>query len=258
MLTGLVTITILAALMLLPPVSARADVTVDLAQRAEILLPAGWAMDITHDDFPYMFEHDQFAAEMLISLSTIPQPETLNNPGELKSAVEFVIADVIAPLPNARLLTNTGFNDIERAGFALDFITDDSLNNMQIRHRLTGIIYRDTDGKQLLYTLWAKADHEEFPYVRADIWLMQQSFTMTADHALDVFAAPTGGNWRYLPAILLLAALFLLIKNRRGKQDRVLGRMQHSFWRCPCGRLNHNRHTACRRCGTSATRRSSA
>ncbi len=243
-------LSIIAILML--AMSARAATPVMLGEEVEMLLPEDWAVDITNDDFPYMVEHDEFAAEMLISRSVIPEGETLNSPEELKSAVEFVLSDVVNPLPNARLLTNTGFNDVERAGFVLEFITDDSANSLQIRHRLTGIVYRHIEGRQILYTLWARADTEEYGYVEADIWLMQQSFAMTVDHAVDVFATPTRSNWRYVPAILLLGALFLLIRKRRGSQDRVIGSTQHSFWRCSCGRLNHNRHSACRRCGAPA------
>lgn len=233
-----------------------ATAPVDLGRETEMLLPDGWAVDITNDDFPYMVEHDEFAAEMLISRTVIAEGETLNNPEELKTAVEFVLADVVDPLPNARLLTNTGFNDVERAGFVLEFVTDDSVNNLQIRHRLAGLIYRQVEGRQVLYTLWAKADVDEYGFVEADFWLMQQSFAMTVDHAVDVFATPTGSKWRYVPALLLLAALFLLIRKRRGAQDKVLPQFQHSFWRCSCGRLNPKRYDTCRRCGAPATSRS--
>ncbi len=158
---------------------------------------------------------------MLLFRSDIASDETLENSDQLRSAVDQVIESVILALPEADLLTNTGFHETSSTGFILDFTSVDSLSGSPIRHRLKTVIYRLNDDSQVMFTLWARSAAEVWPEVAEPISLMQSGFSYDGEYALDVFAATSDDTWKYLLVLgAMLVSLVLLRKRRISKAEQ--------------------------------------
>lgn len=220
-----------------------------LAGEVEIDLPPGWVWDGSPEEYPFQFIHSDLPADLLIHKAILEREETISDGAELRLAVDHMVQNVILGLPGGELVTNNGLYHNDRTEFILDFISLDTTTQQQLRHRLVGIIYRHTDGYQLLYTVWGKADETYWGDVADDIRVVQESFAYAGPVTSDVFAEPGPSAWWYGLMLLLLVVLVFLLRKRRGAGDRAILSPERNFWRCSCGRLNHVRKESCRRCG---------
>lgn len=211
--------------------------------------PSEWLLDGSSGEYPIHLVHDQQPAELLIFRTDIADTGTVDSENELRESVMSIIDEVILPLPNAQMISSTGFNHGKSAGFVLDFTSIDSATSTPIRHRLKNILFRYPDGRQVVFTLWGKSGAAVWDEVSEQILLMQESFEYTGLSADTVFADNSPALWRYALPMLLVICLVLLMRIRRGKNDRPLFRSTSSFWRCSCGRMNPNHSDACHRCG---------
>jgi len=204
--------------------------------------------------YPFELIHDNLPADLAIFRSDISRTDAVNDENALKESVDIVIEQVIMALPNAQLLSSSGFYERDRAGFVLEFLSDDTVGLVTLHNRLLGVVYRKPDGGQILFSLWGKADEESWPLIEEEIKLLQGSFTYTGPAEADVVGATHASypEWRWGLLVLGIGLIAVLMRKRRGSLDRVVFARKSSFWRCSCGRLNHNRTTTCRRCGQTS------
>jgi hypothetical protein len=237
---------ILTILMVVVPTSAEPLL---LAGEVAIELPPGWLLDGSPDVYPFRFVNEEHPADLLIHKAVLERRETITDETELRMAVDQMIQDVILDLPDGDLMTTSGLYHNNRTEFILDFTSEDTTSHRRLRHRLEGIIYRHTDGYQILFSVWGKADEAYWEAVADDIRAIQASFSYSGPVADEVFGEPSRGTWWYALMLLLLIVLVYLLYKRRGAGDHTILAGQDSFWRCSCQRLNHIRSESCRRCG---------
>lgn len=229
--------------------SATSSGFIELSGEIRIPLADGWHLVSDSADYPYQIVRDDQAAEILIFKSIIDAEEAVNSEQELKLSVDKVIDDVILSLPEAQLLTNTGHFDQNRVWFDLDFLSRDDESDTRIRHRLKGILYRHPDGYQLLFSIWAKAAEGAPASALYEMRLMQEEFSYIGDAESRIFGVSNGYDWYLIGFLFALLIVMLFVFKRRKRLERIAFSDETNFWRCSCGRLNHNDFQNCRRCG---------
>ncbi|UCE25557.1 MAG: hypothetical protein JSU74_05785 [Candidatus Zixiibacteriota bacterium] len=239
----------LVAVFLSLPLSVAASGFIELSDEIRIPLADGWHLVSDSADYPYQIVRDDQSAEILIFKSIIEAEEAVNNEQELKLSVDEVINDVILSLPDAQLLTNTGRFDQNRVWFDLDFVSRDEDSDTQIRHRLKGILYRHPDGYQLLFSIWAKAAEGASASALYEMRLMQEEFSYIGDAESRIFGVSNTYDWYLIGFLFAVLIVMLFVLKRRRERERIAFSDEANFWRCSCGRLNHNEFANCRRCG---------
>lgn len=224
------------------------DSTVVFGDEVRLPLKEGWLQADTVD-YPFRIVNYPPTSELLIFKSIIDKDDDINTTTDLRLSVDKVIEDVIMTLPGAKLLTNTGQFDHYRAGFVLEFLSDDSAIGIQVRHRLSGMLYRHPDGHQLLFTIWAKSALDEWELLKDDLALMQNGFEYTGPAEDEVFLVEDNQSILYGGVLVLAIFLLVTMRQRRKHSERVKFEDNEKIWRCVCGRLNHLEAITCRRCG---------
>lgn len=222
---------------------------VKLADEVRIPIPEDWFCASDSLNFPFQLIHENLDAEILIFKSKIATGECIDDEASLKKSVDKLVGEVIPSLPNGKLLVSSGFYDGYRTGFVLEFMSADSSNRRPLRHRLKGIIYRHPDHYQILFTIWAKCDPLQYPKLAAGIKSMQDQLVYSGAFEADVFGGEGGSLWPVLLIIMLVIGLFIYLRPRRRRANSIALPPESHFWRCDCGRLNHQDHSTCRRCG---------
>jgi len=221
----------------------------DLGEDCTVPVPPGWALLTETTDFPFHLVADDLGAEVLIFKSDISHNETIDNEADLRKSVEAVLDEVIPDLPQSLLLSSSGYYEQSRAAFVLDFMSTAPPDDMEIHHRLRGVLYRLPDGHQLLFTLWAKAPSGTFQNFEGSISIIQEGFAYRGEHEANVFAAPRRTYLYPLGAVVLVMGLVLWMRSRKTGRGRLEFEQLDNVWRCECGRLNHEGDGTCRRCG---------
>jgi len=222
---------------------------VQLADDSRIPLADGWHLAIDSGAYPFQLINAEGTAELLIFRSVIAQGEAIRNEQQLKASVDLVIQDVIMTLPEVKLLSSTGYNDDNRVGFALDFISYDEEREVNVLHRLKAVLYQRPDGDQLLFSLWGKAAVNAEPAAMNEIRFMQEEFAYSGDYELQIFSSATGYDWYLIGFLFALLIVMVFVIKRRQRKGLPAFSGEANFWRCSCGRLNHNDFPKCRRCG---------
>jgi len=221
-----------------------------LAKEISVGLPMQWGLVSDSSNYPFRFASSDSLAELIVFKSVLPSNEAIQSPDELRGAVESVIEEVLPELADPVLLRSSGYAESDRASFILDFTTADTTQTARFFHRLKGVLYRQSNNSQLLFTLWAKASVDNFPYYEPAIDLIQTEFEFIGSREQTVFAP--GFYPRYW--LLALAAVFIVglvyySARYRSQRFRKSFADTESFWRCECGRLNSRTREKCRRCG---------
>jgi hypothetical protein len=232
--------------------SAGASGFADLANEARVPVAEGWRLEDDSASYPFRIIKNDQTAELLIFRAVLKADETINNDTQLRLSVDQVIDDVIMSLPEAQLLTNTGHYDQNRVWFDLEFLSFDIESESEIRHRLKGVLYRHPDDYQILFSLWGKVLTEEAAIALPEVRMMQEGFAYTGDAESRIFEVPAGYDWYLIAFLFALMIVMLFILKRRQLRERIAFSEERNFWRCSCGRLNHNDHQNCRRCGHPA------
>lgn len=222
---------------------------VQLADDARIPLADGWYLAVDSGAYPFQLINTEATAELLIFSSVISGDESIRNEQQLKASVDLVIQDVIMTLPEVKLLSSTGYNDENRVGFALDFISYDEDREVNVLHRLKAVLYQRPDGDQLLFSLWGKAAVTAGPTAINEIRFMQEGFAYRGDYELQIFSSATGYDWYLIGFLFAMLIVMLFVLKRRQRKVLPAFSEEANFWRCSCGRLNHNDSPKCRRCG---------
>ena len=228
---------------------ASADSFVRLADEIQLPLPGNWSVVSDSSDYPFQLARFEPTAELLVFKSTIEASDAIRNEDDLKASVDMLIEDIILQLPEAKLLTSTGSLDTNRAAFVIEFTARDSVSDVILRHRFNGLIYRMSDGRQHLFTLWAKVAISDYPAVANEVNLIQEGFNFTAPYEQAVFGTSRVTYWYAAPLIVLLVCMLYLLRKRTSAQQRISFKDNRYFWRCQCGRSNHVDQQNCRRCG---------
>jgi len=230
-------------------VSAYGGGFVKLADESQIPLADGWYLAADSGAYPFQLVNAEGTAELLVYRSVISGNESIRDEQQLKASVDVVIRDVIMTLPDAKMLSSTGYNDENRVGFALDFISFDDEREVNILHRLKAVLYQSPDGDQLLFSLWGKAAADAAPSAMNEIRFMQEEFAYKGDYDLRIFTSATGYDWYLIGFLFAMLIVMLFILKRRQRPTQPAFSDEAHFWRCSCGRLNHNDNHKCRRCG---------
>ncbi|MDH4157156.1 MAG: hypothetical protein OEW00_07775 [candidate division Zixibacteria bacterium] len=223
---------------------------VDPGKEFNLPVIEGWTHVTPGDDYPYQLVNLTLGAEILLFKSEIPKESVIGSEEELRESVRNVTNDVVLGFPDAQLLTSAGYFENSRVRFVIEFLSIDTTSNLSIWHRLAGYVYRHPAGHQLLFTVWGKCAAEDTALVTDDIKYAQSGFVYTGPAEEAVFAKEGSDLWWSLGALfLVLLALFFILK-RYQRNGKIRFSEDGHFWRCPCGRLNHDSLDCCRRCGT--------
>lgn len=215
----------------------------------KIGIPDGWSLADSTGDYPYHFVDDTHSAEIFLFRSGIMRDETIDDEVMLEEAVAEVIGGVLPEMTYPKLRRSSGFLEGDHASFVLDFISDDSASGLQIYHRLKGVLYRLPDGSQALFTLWAKTSPNNFPAHEPAIVNLMSSFEFAGERQAKVFPPPTNNRAWYLAFLVAALSGIALYLTRARQRRRLTFGDDGNFWRCTCGRLNHNSRAQCHRCG---------
>ena len=188
---------------------------------------------------------------MLVFKSIISGDGIISDEKELKIAVDQVVKDVILSLPEAVLLTNTGKREDNRVSFTFEFLSMDTVNFIELKHRLKGVMFRHPDNYQILYTLWAKSAEIDATENIPVLVSMQEDFEYYGPATADFFYNPDSLNWTWGAILIIIIIMVMYFFKKRNRSDDIDFADDTSFWRCDCGRLNHNQYKTCRRCGKS-------
>lgn len=240
--------TIVAVVLLLVG-SIGAQTAVPLGGEVQVPIAQDWTLGSDTAQFPIQIVHQNRYAELIIFKSVLSADQAISNEQDLRTSVKKVVDNVILTLPEAKLLTNIGFYEGYRTGFILEFISTDTSSQITLRHRLEGILYRDSDGRQLLFTLWGKAALDRYPDLARAIKSMQNGFIYTGPYEAEVFAPARTGNWYLYLILLLMIALLLYTRFRRQRRHKNGADSETNSWTCECGRLNSGNMPTCLRCG---------
>ncbi len=205
-------------LMALLAAQLHADNLVRPADEIRLPLAEGWVAGGDDTGFPIQLVNEDLTAELQIFRSEIPEEDAIIDGQQLRRAVEDIIDDVILSLPEAQLLTNTGYQEDNRAWFVLEFSSVDTVTFENIHHRMTAVLYRHPDGQQLLFTLWGKASTMAPTSVQTDLRTMQNGFAYTGSAQRAVFAEPTDYRWWLMGAVMVVLLLVLRLR-RRGTRE---------------------------------------
>jgi len=241
--------TILFCLTLAGPVSA--GDFIHLAGEIQLPLPGSWQLGSDSLDYPFQLVRFDPSAELLIFKSEISPEDAVQNKDDLRQSVKMVVDDVILTLPDAMLLTSTGYFEDYRTGFMIEFTSTDSVNHIPLRHRLNGVLYRHPDGQQLLFTLWAKAGAEQYPEVVNELKLIQGGFVYAGAQKETVFTGNRRTYWYIAVLLMLVAGLFYVFRRRPQHWQHSFSPSETNHWQCQCGRLNESHIKSCKYCGQS-------
>lgn len=194
------------------------DLTVDL--------PPGWLILSDTLAFPAHIVNDGASAQISIFRSEFQGNDAIRNASDLRASVQKVIDEVILTLPDARLLTNTGFDRTDRAGFILEFVSRDTSAQIDLRHRFEGVVYRLENGSQVMFTLWAKAPKDQYAASESAIRAIQASFEFVGPKAAAVF--PPRFSPYLVSMLLMFVAVGLLFYAYRKRARSALGQSGHS------------------------------
>ena len=186
-------------------------------------LPESWLAGGDLIGFPIELVNEDLTAEFQIFRNELPKSDAIADGDQLRRAVDDIISDVIMELPNAQLLTNTGYQDDNRVWFVLEFTSGDTVALSMISHRLAGVLYRLPNNDQLLFTLWGKASTTAPAGVQSDFRVMQAGFRYTGAAANYPFAESNSLQWYLASAVALVLILIVMQRRRFGRPDRTSG-----------------------------------
>lgn len=229
--------------------NAKASDIIDLAGEIRIPLPENWQVTGDSGQFPFQIINLEQSAELLIYKSLIAKDEKVKHNNELKSSVDFIVKDIIMSMPEAKLLSSTGEIDDNRAIFSLEFISTDTTTTGKIFHRLNGFLYGHPNGDQILFTLWGKAGAANKAILHNEILFMQENFSYYGEADKSPMTSEENIDWKSYLLILIIIVMILFIFKRYKTSNTVQFSKDSHFWRCSCGRQNHNSHDSCKRCG---------
>lgn len=241
-------ITSVLLVLVLTSVSYSAEL-LHIGKDVQLPLPDHWLPGSDTLALPAQLVHDEYPAEVLVFRSEIAEDAVITDETTLRAAVDLVIEDVIMALPEAKLLTSTGFYDGHRAGFVLEFTSVDSIGGRSLRHRLKGFIYRHPDHHQMLFTVWGKSTVDDYPELEESLVFIQDGFEYRGEYTASVFGSPPRTYWPLFAVALGVIVLFYYMRSRKNKSDPMPLPAESRFWHCSCGRANHEEHEKCRRCG---------
>ncbi|MBI5267068.1 MAG: hypothetical protein HY851_07535 [candidate division Zixibacteria bacterium] len=177
--------------------------SVSIGHDLSLNLPPGWMVISDTLALPVHLACDPLNTQMSVFRSEFSGSDRVGSQEELKKSVQKVIDEVILTLPDARLLTSSGFDRGDQAGFVLEFTSTDTTALLPLRHRFEGLLYRLPDDRQVLFTLWAKAPVDYFALADSSIRAVQASFEYTGPKEAAVFGS-------HLNAYIIFAALVLI------------------------------------------------
>ncbi len=239
---------IAVALVLLVPGAVLGNSFFEMPGEFRVPVPDGWAVSGEATSLPVVLVHDQLDARMSIFRTELTGADQMHSEEAFQASVSGVIDSVVLQLPEAVLLTSTGYNEKRRAVFVVEFTSVEPDTNEPLEHYLVGILYRHPDGYQIMYSMWGKASRAAYAAVKPDFEEMRQGFNYTGPAEDDVFGG--GGNsnrWLLLALGLMIALLFWIRRRRTVAIKTTTGTVP--IWRCTCGRANHIDNEVCRRCG---------
>lgn len=206
-------------LTLMLPTLAFATDPVKVGQELLVPVAENWSVDGSTETFPCRLVRDDESAEILFFRTALEGDNQVNSELELKAAVDTVIANVILDLPGGEVLASTGLAESGWAQFVIDFESFDAVRVITLQHRFVGLLYRIDDGRQHLYTVWAKAPKELFEELRPELRNIQDNVVYTGMRIEPVFARRSSMTW--LPIVGLLLAVFLLFYPRFSRSRRT-------------------------------------
>lgn len=222
---------------------------VELGGEVVVPLQPGWRVTDTSAGYPYEIVNADTSAELSIHRSIISSGDAIDSPDELKAAVDSVVTTVITTLPQAQLLSSTGYRGESGASFALEFESFDQASQAMLHQRLVGHVYRHPEGHQLMFTLWGRVAPSVWDMVSPSLIAMQDGFSYRGPSEETPFEQ-TG----YDPMKLLLLAtvvvmlVIVLIRFRRDRRRADPSRWERR-WVCECGAENELTIATCRQCG---------
>ena len=223
---------------------------IELGPEAAVPLPDGWILSDETTDFPFQLIESTLGAEVLIFKSIITAEEAIRNEVDLQNSVESIADDIIPNLPQSQLLSSYGYYEQNRARFVLEFRSVDTAQDLMLRHRMAGILYRHPDGHQLLFTLWGKSPTDLYSRYEPALKMVQSGFAYRGPFEPEVFGEASPFPWYALLALMAIIGLLYTFRAFRSRHDRVQLSTGQGFWRCgECGRLNPALMETCRRCG---------
>lgn len=203
---------------LLPSMAFSASIGHDLS----VDLPPGWVVLSDTLAFPVHIINDDAKAQLSVFRSEFQKDNVIRNRTELRGSVQKVIDEVILTLPKSKLLTSTGFDQTDRAGFVLEFVSEDTLAELELRHRFEGVLYRLPDGNQAMFTLWAKVPREQYLDSDSAIRAIQASFDYHGPKDAVVFP-PRVSPYMVVALLFLLGAGLMFFAHTRHKQNKIAG-----------------------------------
>ncbi len=223
---------------------------VELDGEVRINLSSDWSLQADTAGYPYHITNNDAGAEILIFRNFLDSDEAIRDREELKLSVDNVVADIILELPEARLMSTTGYSENGRVRFELEFLTTDTTANIPLWHRFVGHIYTHPEGYQLLFTVWAKCPLANAEIIRSDFDWIAGSLDYYGPVEPTVFGPrETNPNWTYSGALVVLLLVLLLIRRRQTRLNSARSSDSALHWRCDCGRLNSNDLNSCKHCG---------
>ncbi len=241
--------TVYALIILICSMQIHASEIVDLAGEVRIPLPADWQVTGDSGQFPFQIINQQQSAELLIYKSIISEEEKVLNNKELKESVDIIIKEIVLTLPEAKLLSNTGKIDDNRIIFSFEFTSTDTMTLGMIFHRLNGFLYGHPNGEQILFTLWGKTNSEGKDVLQHEILFMQNNFAYYGESLQRAYLPEESVDIKSLFLILFIIVATLFVFKKFKNSGTIQFSEDSHFWRCTCGRQNHNNHETCKRCG---------
>ncbi len=220
---------------------------VELGGELRLPLPQGWTNAGSDQLYPFQLIDTESPSELLIFKSVLVPGEAIRSRNEFRASVDDVIDSIVLTLPEATLLTTTGVDETSHAGFVLEFTSIDTSSGLLLRHRLAGILYRDHQNRQILFTLWGRTGADLYNSIANDLITMQSGIVYLGQTEDDVFGkTATNETLYYLMLVAMLAILFVLRQRRKKLYAKTSSNPR--AWRCECGRINNVNFSTCRHC----------
>jgi hypothetical protein len=213
----------LCILVLLFSTNVPADELTRPAEQVQLPLPVSWLAGGDSIGFPIELVNEDLTAEFQVFRNELPKDDAIADGSQLRQAVDDIISDVIMELPDAQLLTNTGYTEDNRVWFVLEFTSDDTAGVSAIKHRLMGVLYRLPNDDQLLFTLWGKASATAPASVQSDFRVMQAGFRYTGASADYPFEQSGRLHWYLVGSVALALILIVSMRRKFGRPDRTGG-----------------------------------
>ncbi len=201
-------------LIIIPSVALGGSIGNDLS----IDQPYGWMIISDTLTLPVHLVNDGESAQLSVFRSEFSGSSVIRSDADLRISVQRVIDEVILTLPEARLLTSTGYDRTDRAGFILEFVSRDTTARVELRHRFEGVLFRLGNGNQVMYTLWAKVPKDLYAGAEEDFKAMQASFEFNGSKDASVFP-PKYSPYMVTLVLVVLAAGILVFAYRRRTQS---------------------------------------